>query len=152
MKAAKIFNPCFAYSDKMEKEKKGMADRTDSKWINSLETFVKIFFWLELLAGVILGIEEAVFMGGIWRFFLWTGVGVSAAYLNRLCGMLLVNFLDNVQTIRIAVEDLRTRKPQAAVEAEPVQIAVEIAKLRRLKEQELITEDEFMKRAAQLQK
>ena len=58
MKAAKIFNPCFAYSDKMEKEKKGMADRTDSKWINSLETFVKIFFWLELLAGVILGIEE----------------------------------------------------------------------------------------------
>lgn len=148
-----------------------MFDSTSDKWISSLELVIRLMFWGEIIAGIIFGIMDSTdwyIIGEGWAFFFWSVVGFVVAYLNLIGGMLLVNYLDNVQIIRMAVEDLRTRKPAVEQETKSIQpvvesdgpgsvknqgmISVEIGKLRRLKEQGEITEEEFLKRAAQFQK
>ena len=78
-------------------------------WIDIYKTIVILSFWGYLIGGILLGpidgfgFIEIFGLGGI-SLFLWPIVGVILAFTNLVSGMLIINFLNNVQAIRMKIE------------------------------------------------
>ena len=90
-----------------------MFDKFDEKspiWIDIYKKAVIITFWVLLAGGVLLGIFDItatidiLYDDNILDLLLWPVVGAILAFGELVCGMLIVNFLNNVQNIRMSIE------------------------------------------------
>ena len=87
-----------------------MFDEKSSIWIARYKKFVIFSFWALLIGGILLGIFDItatidiLFDDTLLDLLLWSVIGAILAYAQLLSGMLLLNFLNNVQTIREKIE------------------------------------------------
>ena len=86
-----------------------MFNEKSAKWIKIYKIFVIVSFFVLLLGGVLLGILDVTCVVDIMYddgidLVIWTLSGVITAFLELVCGMLILNFLNNVQIIREKIE------------------------------------------------
>lgn len=82
-----------------------MFDERDEKWISWLKNYIVALFWIYVAASVVLCI-----MGWFDCFYIvgspfvdgliFLGGGLVFAFFHLTIGMLIIQFLDNVQFIR----------------------------------------------------
>ena len=91
-----------------------MFNKFDEKspiWIEIYKKAVIISFWFLIAAGIVLGICDStatidiLYDDTILDLLLWPVVGAIVGFGELVCGMLTVNFLNNVQAIRVKLEE-----------------------------------------------
>ena len=81
-------------------------DEKSNKWILTFKSWVKLIFWLEIIASVIFGFLDGIaeeFIGyelGVLAIPIWILIGISVAFFNKTVNMLILQFLSNINTIR----------------------------------------------------
>lgn len=86
----------------MTGKKSGLFDEKSGRWIKNLKAFTMLMFWLYIAAGVILFLAEVSESAGIGLVCLL--VGVLLAFVQLVLNMLIIQLLNNVQTIREKLE------------------------------------------------
>lgn len=97
-------------------------------WIRKLKHWTIIIFYLELIGFVVLGISDATnkftVLGsefGYSAFAVWTFIGLLLAFLTKTINMLVLQFLNNINTIREKIELIsvaETDDPKEAAKSE----------------------------------
>lgn len=90
-----------------------MFDERSEKWIRIYKGITVAAFWIYIIFGVIAGIGDCsaeyldIGIGGdddgFLDFIVWVLAGGIVGYVQLVANMLVIQFLNNVQTIREAV-------------------------------------------------
>ena len=86
-----------------------MFDEKSTKWLSIYKVYIIVSCWVLLLGGVLLGILDVttvvdiIYEDGL-DLVLWPVVGALDAFVQLVCGMLVLNFLNDVQIIREKIE------------------------------------------------
>ncbi len=87
-----------------------MFNEKSAVWIARYKKWVVVNFWVLLIGGIILGIGDlTTYIDILWGdsildLLLWPIVFAILAYFELLFGMLVLNLLNNIQTIREKIE------------------------------------------------
>lgn len=83
-------------------KKSGLFDERSGRWIKILKVFTMVMFWLYIAAGAVLFLAEVSEDAGIGLVCLLGGV--LLAFVQLVLNMLIIQLLNNVQTIREKLE------------------------------------------------
>lgn len=125
-----------------------MFNENDGKWIGYYKTYTIVMFWLYAAAAVVMCIL------GWTEVFWWTASafldgliclagGLLLGFVQLVCNMLIIQLLNNVQTIRETITS-RASKQEANSGLE------ELKKFKKLLDMNVITAEEYEAKKAQL--
>lgn len=115
---------CIRFSHKLKnvfKNKRGKFndsfDETDGKWIVWFKKYIKAWFVLEILATIAGGIY-CIYCYEAPLFLLLLPGGVLVALVNKCINMIILQYLNNINSIRINTEKLVAKAEEKTAQAE----------------------------------
>lgn len=114
----KLFEKLFRWFKKLFENSKDSFDETDGKWIVWLKRYIIAWFVIEILGSIAGGIFFSVDWGNPIPLLIAVPSGILVALVNKCINMIILQYLNNVNSIRINTEKLVSKAEETPAEAE----------------------------------